>query len=168
MPPTSLSLVFPPLHSSSWVWFGSVLHHHSERLRETQVSAVIRNSNPPAGPRARRGSRGQRDVMGEWWLSGHKPRGTHKSCQFPEARRSNGSQVRDPPAARRLDAIKQWPPEVLKVGLSGSLHPGSNLCPMPAPSLCVCPYISLSSALLFVCSKVRHKKPSLGSDGDIT
>lgn len=89
-----------------------------------------------------------RDVTGEGWLSGHKPRGTHKSCQFPEARRSNGSQVRDPPAARRLDAIKQWPPEVLKVGVSGSLHPGSNLCPMPALSLCVCLYISLSSALL--------------------
>lgn len=96
-----------------------------------------------------------RDVMGEGWLSGHKPRRTHKSCQFPAARHSNGSQVRDPPAARRLGAIKQWPPEVLKVGVSGSLHPGSNLCAMPA-LLCVCPYISLSSALLSPLPSLPH------------
>lgn len=76
-----------------------------------------------------------RDEMGEGWLSGHKPRGAHKSGRFLEARSSNGSQVRGPPAARRLDAIKQWPQKVLKVGVCGSLHPGSNLRPTPALSL---------------------------------
>ena len=50
-----------------------------------------------------------RDEMGEGWLSGREPRGAHTSCRFPEARSSNGSQVRGPPVARRLDAIKQWP-----------------------------------------------------------
>lgn len=87
------------------------------------------------------------DVMREGWLSGHEPRGIHKSCWFPAARSSNGSQVRGPPAARRLDAITQWPQEVLKVGVCGSLHPGSNLWPTPALSLCVSLYISPSSAL---------------------
>lgn len=99
-----------------------------------------------------------RDVMGERWLSGHEPRGTHKSCWFPEARSSNGSQVRGPPVARRLHAIKRWPQKVLQVGVCGSLHPGSDLWPMPALSLCVCLYISpfslyshLSASFLFFC-----------------
>lgn len=86
------------------------------------------------------------DATGEGWLSDHGPRGTHKSCRFPEARSSNGSQVRAPPAARQLDAVKQWPPKVLKVGVCGSLHPGSNLWLMPALSLC------LSVYLPFLCS----------------
>lgn len=46
-------------------------------------------------------------------------------------------QVRGPPAARWLDSIKQWPQEVLKVGVCGSPHPGNSLRPMPALSLCV-------------------------------
>jgi len=102
-----------------------------------------------------------RDGMGEGWLSGRKPRGAHTSCRFPEARSSNGSQVRGPPVARRLDAIKQWPQKVLKVGVCGSLHPGSNLWPMPAlslglrtsPLLCSPPlfllFFMLFSSLLF-------------------
>lgn len=81
------------------------------------MSAVIRNSNPPARPRARRrGTQGQPGWDGWGQLSGHKPRGTHKSRQFPAARSSNGRQVRGPPAARQLDAIKRWPLEVSKVG----------------------------------------------------
>lgn len=88
------------------------------------------------------------DVMGEGRLSGHEPRGTHKSCWFPEARSCNGSQVRGPPAAGRLDTVKQWPPKVLKVGVCGSLHPGSNLWLMSALSLCVSLYIFPSYALL--------------------
>lgn len=88
------------------------------------------------------------DVMGEGWLSGHEPRGTHKSCWFPEARGPNRSQVRAPPVARQLDVVKQWPPRVLKVGVCGSLHPGNNLWLMSALSLCVSLYIPPSSALL--------------------
>lgn len=94
------------------------------------------------------GQRGvSRDGLGEGWLSGQEPREIHKSCWLPGARRSDGSQVRGPPAARGLDAVTRWPQEVLRVGVCGSLHPGSNLWPVPALSLCVSLYISPSSAL---------------------
>lgn len=102
-------------------------------------------------------------------------------------------QVRGPPAARWLDSIKQWPQEVLKVGVCGSPHPGNSLQPMPALSLCVSlstpppPLFSSSSRshslvplpfLLFspllssypfiTCSKVRLRNLGLRSDWDIT
>lgn len=118
-----------------------------------------------------------RDMMVEGWLSGHEPRGTHKSCWFPEARSSNGNQVRGPPVARRLDAIKQWPQKVLKLGVCGSLHPGSNLWPRPALSLwvsfCTSPFSAFLSPLslsllpffcfspLLTCSQAKFKDSSM-------
>lgn len=102
------------------------------------------------------------DAMGEGWLSGHEPRGTHKSCRFPEARSCNGSQVRGPPAAGRLDTVKQWPPKVLQVGVCGSSHPGSNLWLMPALCPCVSLYLSPSSALLLPFLSLSSPFLSLG------
>lgn len=87
------------------------------------------------------------DAMGEGWLSGCEPRGTHKSCWFPEARSGNGNQVRGPPAVGGWMLLNSGPPKVLEVGVCGSLPWGRNLWLMSALSVCPLIHLPLSAPL---------------------
>lgn len=87
------------------------------------------------------------DTMGEGRLSRCEPRGTHKSCWFPEARSGNGNQVRGPPAVDGWMLLNDGPPKVLEVGVCGSLHPGRNLWLMSALSVCPLIHVPLSAPL---------------------